>query len=96
MEDDLKIIEDLLKEYECLDYRFGNMLGCKETNAIEKLLQAYKQDEKVINEMAIAMENEHCSIENIVNEEICDQKRCVGTAMQCRDCIINYFRKKCG
>lgn len=47
MEDkDIKLIKEIIKEYSTMD-------GLKEyTKALEKLLQAYKEDEKVIEEMA--------------------------------------------
>lgn len=48
MEEDLKIIEELIEEYELIDYRFGNMLEVKQTNAIEHLVQAYKQQADII------------------------------------------------
>lgn len=86
-EKEIKIIEIYLKEKLFFNDEYYN--------AIQKLLQAYKQNEKVIYEMADAMEDEHCGVKDIINEEICDHKRCIGTAMQCKNCIINYFRKKC-
>lgn len=49
---------------------------------------------KIINNMSISMENNHCGIENIVDETICDHRRCIGNAIQCRDCIKEYFERK--
>lgn len=93
----IKALENILIDYkqktktldiqEKLIQTFGDEL--------ENLYEKYKQNEKVIEEMAIAMEYNHCGIKDIVEEEICDNKRCIGTAMRCRDCIIEYFRKKC-
>ena len=50
MEDkDIKLIKEIIKEYSTMD-------GLKEyTKALEKLLQAYKQDEKVIEEIPITL-----------------------------------------
>ena len=54
-------------------------------NSIMKLLQTYKQDEKVINEMAKYIDfdkmNFNCGM-------------CVHDGCQ-EKCIIDYFRKKC-
>ncbi len=94
-EKDINIIEDFIVIYEDDKLETDFIADVEQFKAIQKLLKAYKQDEKIIHEMAKAMEDEHCSIGDIVNEEICDHKRCIGTAMQCRDCIIDYFRKDC-
>ncbi len=42
IEEDIKIVEELLKEYDLLDYRFGQMLNFEQTNAIENILDLIK------------------------------------------------------
>lgn len=80
MEDkDIKLIKEIIKEYSTMD-------GLKEyTKALEKLLQAYKQDEKMIEEMAKYIDfdkmNFNCGM-------------CVHDGCQ-EKCIIDYFRKRC-
>lgn len=53
MEDkDIKLIKEIIKEYSTMD-------GLKEyTKALEKLLQAYKEDEKVIDKTSKYIEND--------------------------------------
>ena len=62
-------------------------------NSIMKLLQAYKQDEKVIEEMASYLVKDCEQIEKLECEEIV--KRLEKTPYNCIDCIISCFRKKC-
>lgn len=45
MEEDLKILEKLIKKYELLDNRFNNMLEFEETRALNHLIQAYKEQQ---------------------------------------------------
>ena len=54
MEDkDIKLIKEIIKEYSTMD-------GLKEyTKALEKLLQAYKEDEKVIDKTSKYIENDN-------------------------------------
>ena len=59
----------------------------------KKLLQAYKQDEKVIEEMASYLVKDCEQIEKLECEEIV--KRLEKTPYNCIDCIISCFRKKC-
>jgi len=42
IEKDIKIVEELLKEYDLLDYRFGQMLNFEQTNAMENILDLVK------------------------------------------------------
>ena len=59
---------------------------------LEKILQAYKQDEKVINEMADFI------FENVDTAKICgmiSSDDCFVHRDNCNGCIIDYFRKKC-
>lgn len=88
MEDkDIKLIKEIIKEYSTMD-------GLKEyTKALEKLLQAYKEDEKVIGEMASYLVKDCEQIEKLECEEIA--KRLEKTPYNCIDCIISCFRKKC-
>ncbi len=88
MEDkDIKLIKEIIKEYSTMD-------GLKEyTKALEKLLQAYKEDEKVIEEMASYLVKDCEQIEKLECEEIA--KRLEKTPYNCIDCIISCFRKKC-
>ena len=76
MEDkDIKLIKEIIKEYSTMD-------GLKEyTKALEKLLQAYKEDEKVIEEMAKTIYEDDGSW-NMHNKYNVEE-------------IIDYFRKKC-
>lgn len=88
-EKDIKIIEKYIN--------FNEISGTRNfKEAIEKLLQAYKQDEKNIEEMA-----EHISTKNYA-DDICEfrydvkgrfHKHCYKG--ECKQCIIDYFRKKC-
>lgn len=61
---------------------------------IKKLLKAYKQDEKIIQEMA-----EY--IEDTVEDDICNKENCFadkyenGHCQKCVNCIIDYFRNRC-
>lgn len=88
MEDkDIKLTKEIIKEYSTMD-------GLKEyTKALEKLLQAYKEDEKVIEEMASYLVKDCEQIEKLECEEIA--KRLEKTPYNCIDCIISCFRKKC-
>lgn len=64
---------------------------------LEEKQKELERKDKIIDEMAEAMENNYCSIEDVVSEIICDKnnpKRCTGTAMQCKDCIKQYFLEK--
>lgn len=86
MEDkDIKLIKEIIKEYSTMD-------GLKEyTKALEKLLQAYKQDEKVIEEMALYIR----SIKTDYNQEYCNVENCNYHKTNCSSkCIIDYFRKE--
>ena len=95
MEDkDIKLIKEIIKEYSTMD-------GLKEyTKALEKLLQAYKQDEKVIEEMLNVIYELAClrpiTVFKLLNFNIkeCDEKCCLDDR-NCKQCIIDYFRKKC-
>lgn len=92
MEDkDIKILESVVN-YRKID-------GIYSTNevifkALEKLLQAYKQDEKVIEEMADYISDLDID-ETICCKRTSDCYMDVFVENGCRKCIIDYFRKKC-
>lgn len=89
MEDkDIKILEEKIDN----GYIYVNC-GNTTEKAIINLLQAYKQDEKVIEEMASYLVKDCEQIENLECEEIA--KRLEKTPYNCIDCIISCFRKKC-
>jgi hypothetical protein len=68
MEEDIRILEEYLKGYYCSDFIGSYGLPMKETEALENLLQAYKQDEKVIEEMAKAWKQDDIrSVEEIID-----------------------------
>lgn len=93
MEDkDIKIIEELIKNANIEDMDMNDCFGGEHIESLEKLLQAYKQDEKVIEEMVKVM----------IDSQICDyfvKNKCVYYAGEnkktCDSCIIDYFRNKC-
>lgn len=91
MEDkDIKILETVV------NYRkFDGIYSTNEVifKAIENLLRTYKQDEKVIEEMASYLVKDCEQIEKLECEEIA--KRLEKTPYNCIDCIISCFRKKC-
>lgn len=91
MEDkDIKILETVV------NYRkFDGIYSTNEVifKAIENLLRTYKQDEKVIEEMASYLVKDCEQIEKLECEEIV--KRLEKTPYNCIDCIISCFRKKC-
>ena len=47
IEEDIKIVKELLHTYELIDYRFGNMLTVEQTNAIENILADREQCKKL-------------------------------------------------
>lgn len=74
----------------------ANWIGISNQLAIKRLLENYKQDEKVIQAMA-----EYTSTKNYA-DDICEfrydvkgrfHKHCYKG--ECKQCIIDYFRKKC-
>ena len=80
MEEEISILEEKIDK----GYIYVNCGGITE-KALINLLQAYKQDEKVIEEMAEYIDfdkmNFNCGM-------------CVYDGCQ-KECIIDYFRKKC-
>lgn len=84
MEKDIEILEELLNRYEQLDYRFGNMLSCKQTNALKHLIQAYKEQQpelkkkdKIIDKMSdmlVRVHSEDKKVEFIANINIEEKK----------------------
>ena len=47
----VEILKKLSKEYEKLDYRFGNMLEFEQTNAIYMVLKLIENQQKEIEEL---------------------------------------------
>lgn len=89
MEDkDIELIEEKINK----GYIYVNC-GNTTEKALINLLQAYKQDEKVIKEMASYLVKDCEQIEKLECEEIA--KRLEKTPYNCIDCIISCFRKKC-
>ena len=93
MEEDLKNIEEFLSK-RTLD-EIDKFLFDKYIKSMEKVLKAYKQDEKMIDDMA-----EYVSTKNY-EDDICEfrldvkgrfHKHCYKG--ECKDCIKEYFRKK--
>lgn len=88
MEEDLKILDKYLEKYE---REYVSKEKHELLQAIENLLQAYKQDEKVIHEMV------KCIFKNVDINVICrtiNSDDCF-TRKDCKSCIIDYFRKRC-
>ena len=92
MEDkDIKIIKDLINDLKQQETITGYNAEI-EIQALENLLQGYKQDEKVIDEMADFI------FENVDTAKICgmiNSNDCFIHSDNCNKCIIDYFRKKC-
>lgn len=88
------IKEDEIYNSERRDLKDFDKFYIRHCEDIEIALDLIEKQDKMIDKLTEAMENEHCSIKNIVNEVICDHKRCIGNAIQCRDCIKEYFERK--
>lgn len=59
---------------------------------IEKLLKDYKQDEKIIQEMAEYIRN----IKTDYEQDYCNIENCNYHKTNCSNkCIIDYFKKRC-
>ena len=64
----------------------------KQQKEIENLLQDYKQDEKIIQEMAEYIRN----IKTDYEQDYCNIENCNYHKTNCSNkCIIDYFRKRC-
>lgn len=60
--------------------------------SLENLLQEYKIQNKMINEMALYIKN----IKTDYIKEYCNLENCDYSIKKCSSkCIIDYFRKKC-
>lgn len=69
---------------------------CKYRDKYRQLEADLYKANKIIDEMAKAMAENHCSIQDIVQEEICDN-RCIGNNdWECEKCIKQYFEEKVG
>ncbi len=96
MEEDTDIVEDMINNCEEHIKIYNEaFVDLEEIKSVKKLLQAYKQDEKVINEMAkniVSTDRKLCEYLDITDKckyYSSENKKC------CDDCIIDYFRKKC-
>lgn len=88
MEEDIKKLKNLINVLNTGMCKFGEkiqMNDCGYQEALEKLLQAYKQDEKVIKEMAKYIDFDKMDF----NCGMCVHNGCQ------EECIIDYFRKRC-
>lgn len=88
MEDkDINILEEKIDK----GYIYVNC-GDTTEKALIKLLQAYKQDEKVIKEMARYIKSLTIDYDKIY----CNLENCNYNKTKCSiRCIIDHFRKKC-
>lgn len=88
MKEDMKIIEQNI-DYNSLIFGNGNAdLSEKIRNALEHLLQAYKEDESIIHEMAKELNSGV-----LKKEDWCNLKNCIGDST-CLKCLKEYFRNK--
>lgn len=90
MKEDIKILEEHIKELEEEKVLYGGFLSRKQ--AIENLLKAYREDEAVIEEMAHYIWKYDCC-----EYEIGKNGKCEGYYLDtdCKEkCIIEYFRNK--
>lgn len=88
MEEDIKILE------EWKNWNKEHNISTKTTLAIENLLKAYKQDEKMIDLMADYIHLYTLSGEEDVYCFRVNNCEVVGGNKSCFDCIKEYFRKK--
>lgn len=105
--DNLEKYIDLILNKKCYDFNVAVAIKhlikrCKELEQIEeahhklngKLREELQLKDKMIKELVLALVSNHCSIQDIVREEICDN-RCVGNDnWTCEKCIKEYFTKK--
>lgn len=97
---DIEIALDLIKiqqkKIEDNEYRLRQEIKCNRENISEIMQknQELAKKDKVIELMTDAMAKNHCSIIDIVQEYICNN-RCVGNNdWNCKKCIKQYFEKK--
>ena len=97
--------KDILIIQELIESKNGELLNCwdygeEAKKSLKKLLQAYKQDEKVIEEMAKYMVQEFAEyqLDNIYAELYncngLERNWTRGDEEEIKD-ILKYFRKKC-
>ena len=91
MEEDIKILNDYLDEN---DRKFVKPKRLKFLQAIENLINKYKEQEKIIKLMTKYI------LKNCVSLEICSNqigKECYIDVIygdECKECVIEFFRKK--
>lgn len=89
MEEDIKILNDYLDEN---DKKFVKPKRLKFLQAIENLINKNKEQEKIIELMT-----EYIKETDFITETYCYRREdCenVGGNRMCRECILDYFRKK--
>lgn len=60
----------------------------------KKLKIKLEKKDKIIDELISSMAENHCSIKDIVREDICDDK-CIGNNnWSCYECIKQYFERR--
>lgn len=74
-----------------------NWIGINNQLAIKHLLENYKKDEKVIETMADSIElQQYSNIDTTNLKAICKELNCNKKCdLVNKNCIIDYFRKKC-
>ena len=110
MEEDIKILEEYLKHIEkdpekiLKSDEIIKFIEWREIQALKKLVQAYKQDEKIIdlliqyidkttyreNRNSNYNDDYHCDFEEMLKDNNCF----CGCNEDCENCIKEYFRKK--
>lgn len=98
-EKDIKIIEDFNYNFLTatrlkIDMPITMYITDDINNAIMKLYEKYKQDEKMIEEMAEYISNRCFYKDDYGNNCEVIQDSCYEDK-ECKQCIIDYFRKKC-
>ena len=88
-----KIEKDKLETYKG-GYKLGYFYTVGIQEAIETVLSELEKKDKIIDKILLEMADNHCSIRDIVAEEICDD-RCVGNnEWTCFKHIKEYFTNK--
>ncbi len=94
MEEDIKILEEKKDKFFIILYEFFLRREVKPfEEALERLLQEYKEDEAVIDEMAKFMNNRSWK-EHQIKDEDCNCCKVEYSSDKCTECIKEYFRKK--
>ena len=103
MEEDIKILEHLVEDNKTFftnladdktNFYWKREQALKEIQAIENLINKYKEQEKIIELMNEYILNEY------ISPEICNKhtpEDCYADIYDdnaCRECVLDYFRKK--